>query len=323
MNKNNLALYDSWDLTIPEIPARSKLYSLEPIGVATPYTESLSSYITRLAFHHCVSPRQLIMEEIARQLKGDEFVKDFKDKPISKLLGNRNSRPSLNGMTFMTINILEALAQLTLREDIYYTTFIPWSEVIHEKRLCRQYRAWCPDCFNEWRQNATTIYEPLIWFFANIDICYIHQRRLLEICPYCNQSSSVLFSDVFVGYCPICKNWLGESPRNRNQYQRELTKEYLDYQNYIIYNIGELISIAPYLKTWLIYDDVDLNAFKYILGVNSNFRLLDNLSSDSDGKELINISLYIFRKSRKIKLDRLCSSCYKNKLPILKFLLNI
>ncbi len=54
-NLNSLEIYDR--IIFPktlEIPKRSRLYFLEPIGVGTPYTESLSSYLTRLAQEHCV-----------------------------------------------------------------------------------------------------------------------------------------------------------------------------------------------------------------------------------------------------------------------------
>ena len=55
------------------IPQRSRLFFLEPIGVGTPYTESLSSYLTRLAQEHCVTPKKLIMGEIAPLIMGDKY----------------------------------------------------------------------------------------------------------------------------------------------------------------------------------------------------------------------------------------------------------
>ena len=47
--------YEEWDVSIPPIPPRSRLYRLEPIGIATPYVESLTSDITRLAGEHCLT----------------------------------------------------------------------------------------------------------------------------------------------------------------------------------------------------------------------------------------------------------------------------
>ena len=58
------AQIEPWDLTRPAIPRRSRLYNLDPIGVGTPDTESLISYISRLAIAHSVTPRTLIIGEI-------------------------------------------------------------------------------------------------------------------------------------------------------------------------------------------------------------------------------------------------------------------
>lgn len=42
------------DVVKSAIPPRSRLYSLKPEGLGTPYTESLTSYLTRLAKAHSV-----------------------------------------------------------------------------------------------------------------------------------------------------------------------------------------------------------------------------------------------------------------------------
>ena len=50
------SILESWNLNKPSIPLRSQLYQLEPIGVRTPVTESLTSFISRLAIAHCLPP---------------------------------------------------------------------------------------------------------------------------------------------------------------------------------------------------------------------------------------------------------------------------
>src|SRR3974377_1513769 len=40
--------FDSWDCKLPPLPTRSRLYSLQPIGMGTPFVESLSGYGARL-----------------------------------------------------------------------------------------------------------------------------------------------------------------------------------------------------------------------------------------------------------------------------------
>jgi hypothetical protein len=57
--------YESWDLTLPTLSRRSRLYQLEPIGIGTPMVESLSGYLARLAEAHCLSPYLLDLKEVA------------------------------------------------------------------------------------------------------------------------------------------------------------------------------------------------------------------------------------------------------------------
>src|SRR5881628_1288542 len=58
--------YESWDFTRPVLPPRSRLYSLEPIGIGTPLCESLSGYIARLADAHAVSVGDLVGRGLPR-----------------------------------------------------------------------------------------------------------------------------------------------------------------------------------------------------------------------------------------------------------------
>ncbi len=46
MLNDDLEVYDSCDLEKPLIPPRSHLYHLEPIGIGTPYVESLTSFLS-------------------------------------------------------------------------------------------------------------------------------------------------------------------------------------------------------------------------------------------------------------------------------------
>ncbi len=62
-------MYDTWDMTVSEIPERSELFCLEPIGIGTPYVESMTSYIIRLAEKHCILTGALTSEVIAPKLK--------------------------------------------------------------------------------------------------------------------------------------------------------------------------------------------------------------------------------------------------------------
>jgi hypothetical protein len=45
-------LFEAWSVSTPLLPARSQLYSLEPIGAGTAFVESLTGYVARLAEVH-------------------------------------------------------------------------------------------------------------------------------------------------------------------------------------------------------------------------------------------------------------------------------
>jgi len=68
MLNNDLEIYDSCDLQQPNIPRRSRLYYLEPVGIGTPHVESLTSFLIRLAQSHCVDVTVLITKEIATHI---------------------------------------------------------------------------------------------------------------------------------------------------------------------------------------------------------------------------------------------------------------
>ena len=123
-NQSDLEIYDR--IILPKslkIPQISRLYSLEPIGVGTPFTESISSYLTRLAQKHYVTPKKLIMGEIAPLVMGDKYQPEMFSKNVSTIFGNSDAKPSdakpaINGMRDMTRSLVDALEQLTLRQDI-------------------------------------------------------------------------------------------------------------------------------------------------------------------------------------------------------------
>ena len=63
-SSNKLTIYDSWTINYPTIPARSRLFPIEPIGLGTPYVESLTSYLARLAESHTVLLGNLATHQI-------------------------------------------------------------------------------------------------------------------------------------------------------------------------------------------------------------------------------------------------------------------
>ena len=69
INADGLAIFPEWTLVPAAMPPRSRLYSLEPIGIATPKTESLTSYLSRLAAAHSVRVRDPVIGELLAHIR--------------------------------------------------------------------------------------------------------------------------------------------------------------------------------------------------------------------------------------------------------------
>jgi len=234
---------EMWDLQKPAIPPRSRLYHLEPIGVGTPYTESLSSYLCRLAQKHCVTSQKLIMGEIAPQMMGKDYELALTKKNVSTLFSNSDAKPAINGMREKTQFLVQALKELTQRKDLSFLSLLIWKGVINERGLFRQYRAWCPQCNEQWRQEKKVIYEPLLWSFKEVDVCLEHNCLLVDKCPYCDSRLPAIANSLQLGYCSQCQIWLG-SQKDESQV---LATDEMEWNQYKIRSIGDLISVATKL----------------------------------------------------------------------------
>jgi len=239
-----LEIYEEWDVTIPSIPSRSRLYRLEPIGIGTPYVESLTSYIMRLAEAHCVTPQALVQREIF---------------PLCNQAGaiqNRNSwlgkfwwasTPVLNGMSSTTVQWVPVLQTLTSCDNLRFLTMLTWSEVIGINKLLRRKKAWCPRCFQEWRQNRQVVYEPLLWTLNAIDICSYHQQPLVILCQHCQETQPFLKQVARPGYCSHCMCWLGNDLIASSAETMPNDTELLKMRQWQAGVIGELLAAAPTL----------------------------------------------------------------------------
>ena len=127
----------------------------------------------------------------------------------STIFGNSDAKPAINGMRDMTRSLTLALEKLTLREDLRYLSCLIWKGIFKERGLFRQHKAWCPQCFEQWRQQSKLIYEPLIWSFKDVNYCSQHHCQLVNCCLGCNSQLKVISDRSVIGFCSKCKKWLG------------------------------------------------------------------------------------------------------------------
>lgn len=182
----------------------SRLFNIEPIGVGTPYVESLPSYIKRLAEAHSVFPGVLLTKEIYPEISYNGSM---------KYSLNNWSKSSLS-FNFIneTIRILEIK---TSNCNIRNLSLLKFGSKIYQKFVFRRDAAWCPICYEESKQFNSTIYEPLIWSIEDVSICKKHNVKLHFLCPTCNRQIQRYESELRIGYCPRCNTWLGSDQADK------------------------------------------------------------------------------------------------------------
>ncbi len=233
--------YQEWDVTIPPLPPRSRLYRLEPIGRGTPYVESLTSYVARLAAEHHVMPKYLVMEEII-PLQGHLTATPEFFFQVNKIW--RQDAFTLNGVSAAAEQWVETLQTLTSCENLRFLTMLTWKRVVTTDSLLRLSKAWCPLCYEEWRCTPQFIYDPLLWMFNSVNICSRHLQPLVTLCRYCLKIQPHLTQQARLGYCCWCERWLGCAP---GATATEVIHADLEKPLWIAKVVGELISATPEL----------------------------------------------------------------------------
>jgi hypothetical protein len=240
---DGLTIYETWNVDLPVIPPRSRLHSLRPQGMGTPLIECLTSYVSRLAASHCISPSTLLSSTIAPRIGKKYWLRG------GARVGTRESAihaRAINGIGVIASDWVHTLQAVTLRNDLVKLTMLEWESVFSRRNLLRANRAWCSVCYDNWANSGEPIYEPLLWTFRDVEVCVLHQRRLHVSCAKCNRALQWLSRSTTPGYCEKCEAWLGA--RADNEAEAVTTKE-LQWQSWVVDNLQDIITARDYLPT--------------------------------------------------------------------------
>lgn len=223
----------TWDIHTPLPFTASNLYPLAPLGVGTPFVESLTSYLKRLAHAHHLKVVDLVT-----------FCSTQTDAHVLPSTLQKLSR--IDGMTGSGQAWSILLQQLTGRDDVACLTMHFWRGQLNSGRLLRQHHAWCPACFADAAQSQTPLYEHLSWRLQCVHVCTRHQCPLVETCPTCGKQFTTLSNWAIVGCCPKCQGWLG-APAVSDQRHTDAREEYQRAEA-----VGRLLSFASsqHLPVW-------------------------------------------------------------------------
>ncbi len=195
------------DLTLPEIPPRSRLHNLEPVGLGTSQVECLTSYITRLAESHSVTARSLYRYELYPLVQNLRTGGECRESNVTGARLIYDMRIA-NGDGSWAKAWVRAVESYTLRGDLRLLTTLPWGSDFAREKL-REHPAWCPDCYDEWWKGGKVIYTPLAWMLKVVNVCTAHQRLLEEVCLHCHRRPHIFAPRALSGCCSRCNNWLG------------------------------------------------------------------------------------------------------------------
>lgn len=189
------------------LSTRSHLFHLKPIGVETYFSESLTSYIVRLADAHCMTTGELISKEITPILE-KPYLTNIALNGGTRFFENASM---LNGVGNTAREFVDVLELLTLSPNLHHLTMISLSNIIPTRNLCRNKKAWCPFCLEKWKDENKIIYEPLLWALQSVSVCIDHGTVLQECCPSCKQVMPILERHSKPGHCSKCGFWLGKT----------------------------------------------------------------------------------------------------------------
>jgi TniQ len=233
-------IYPFWDLTLPAIPARSRLYPLEPLGVGTGEVESLSSYVLRLTAEHCL-PLAALFDEMVAPLVREARLLSTTDYPEFVLV---NAARPINGMGVTATTCVQALESLTLRTDLRWLTAMTWQGIFTTQYWLRPVRAWCAACFESQRREDRIIFEPLLWTLRVVTVCPIHKRALVTVCPHCRCESLPMTRHSRPGHCAKCMCWLGSMDTAEQPVGESMARDW-DWRLWAAEAAGELFAAPP------------------------------------------------------------------------------
>ena len=179
------------------------LFDLSPIGVGSFEVESLSSYISRLAYIHTLTPYQLLstLDSWSRGKRGESVPRFFSAR--------------VNGYSTNVRRLVGALEVATGRDDIGACTLLRLRDVCarNNSDSIKINRSWCSACLRESIEREQIPYDRLIWQIVGTARCSVHKCRLDECCPGCGIKQHWQYSST-PSNCVFCGHTLAGHPQS-------------------------------------------------------------------------------------------------------------
>lgn len=301
-----------WSPKPYQLPYRSRLNHLMPIGVGTPLVESLTSYIIRLAQSHSTTISILMTREFAPIL-GKDYIHNGSNKGLSTLF---NRGAAINSTGELALLLVNSTEKLTLKRNLSALTLLFFSDFLSSRGLLHKTKAWCPDCYQEWRSSNKAIYDLLLWTFQDAEVCFNHQRYLQTVWFHCDRSIPWLHSKSRIGYCPYCDRWLGSSNETKKTINSIVLLSQLEKSFWNSKALGELITYSGKNSLEIQHDNI-ARAIREIIDITHQ----GNIASFAKSFKLPRNTVWIWYQGKSIpQLKYILNICYCLDIFLLSFL---
>ncbi len=232
-------VYPSWELQLPPLAPRSRLYQIEPLGIGTPFTECFTSYLARLAQSHSLRVGNLLLDYVLPYLRSTSHDphRQYRCFALSRMKMTLSAE-------VLAQDLVNALSALTFIPQIRWTTLLGWGEVYSQGKLLHGFQRWCSQCYAE---QAEPTHDLLLWQISIVRVCARHQCWLTETCPHCHHRLRVVRHHYLPGICSNCGAWLGTLSMPTEISPPTVCSGEWDYELWIAEQIGALIAAAPSL----------------------------------------------------------------------------
>lgn len=192
------------DLSVPDLPTRSRLFALPPAGLGTDHVESLASYLVRLARAHAVSPRQLIRKEFVTAAAGS--------RRFRWAARHADDAGTINGYGAYAEGFVSTTAKLTSVATVRYLTLLPLAGLLPSTSsgVIARRPKWCRECMKEMLKNHREVAWPLVWSLDLYRVCHRHNRFLATACAHCGKAQHFIPTYPDLAHCMYCQAPLSE-----------------------------------------------------------------------------------------------------------------
>lgn len=140
-------------------------YRLPWIGLGTPYSESLHSYVQRLAYLHCVLPSELYKTLLRPRLAARGYRSTIPGF-VSTSFPHRISAEGIRSR-LMT----EVLADATGQPEIEYGGMHSVTCLLDTRFMVHRWERYCHRCY---AGDNYMLYAPILWDFDVVEACPLH-----------------------------------------------------------------------------------------------------------------------------------------------------